>query len=56
MSKPTAAVKNRYNSSAYDRVSLMVPKGDKEKIREHAEAKGESINGYIKRLIKEDMK
>ena len=56
MSKTSAAVKNRWNDKAYDRINLTVPKGEKDKIKAHAEANGESVNGYINRLIAEDMK
>lgn len=54
--KTSAAVKNRWNEKAYDRINLTVPKGEKEIIRAYAEANGESVNGYINRLIAEDMK
>lgn len=56
MGKTSAAVKNRYANKAYDRINLLVPKGEKEKIKEHAEKNGESVNGYINRIIEEDMK
>lgn len=56
MSKTSATVKNRWNAKAYDRINLTVPKGDKEVIKAYAEANGESVNGYINRLIAEDMK
>ena len=55
MGKTSAAVKNRYASKAYDRIALIVPKGEKDKIKAHAEKNGEKINGYINRLIAEDM-
>ena len=51
--KTSAAVKNRYNDKTYDRINLTVYKGEKELIKEHAEAKGESVNGFINRAIKE---
>lgn len=35
----------------YDRVSVTLPKGTKERIK----AKGESINGYISRLVIADL-
>lgn len=56
MGKTSAAVKNRYNEKAYDRINLVVPKGQKEVIKAHAESKGESLNGYINRIINEDIK
>ena len=50
------AYNNQLNAQAYDRINLTVPKGDKEKIKAHAEKNGESVNGYINRIIEEDMK
>jgi uncharacterized FlgJ-related protein len=49
------AYNNQFNANTYDRINLTVPKGKKEEIKAHAEALGESVNGYIWRLIKEDM-
>ena len=46
---------NRYMAKAYDRISLIVPKGQKELIQAHAEAHGESANGFINRAISETM-
>lgn len=45
----------KYVKSAYDRIDLKVPKGDKEKIKLHAESKKESINSFINRAVKETM-
>lgn len=42
---------NKYISKAYDRINLTVPKGQKEAIKNHAEARGESVNGFINRAI-----
>lgn len=42
---------NEYIKSAFDRVSVTLPKGTKEKIT----SMGESVNGYINRLVKEDL-
>ena len=55
MGKTTAAVKNRYNAKAYDRINLVVKKGKKDIIKEHATAQGESVNEYIGRAIDERM-
>lgn len=55
MGKTSSAVKDKYNAKAYDEIKLRVSKGDKEKIQAFAEQRGESVNGYINRLIKEDM-
>ena len=46
---------NRYMAKAYDRISLIVPKGQKDFIQAHAEAQGESTNGFINRAISETM-
>lgn len=53
--KTSAASKNKWIASAYDRINLTVPKGRKEDIKTRAEERGESVNGYINRLIDEDL-
>lgn len=45
--KTSAAVKNRYNDKAYDRIALVVVKGRKDEIRAAAERAGLSLNAYI---------
>ena len=45
--------KNKWTADNCDRVSLVVPKGMKEKVKAHAEAHGETLNGFIKRAIEE---
>ena len=55
MGKTSATVKNRYNAKAYDRIQLVVPKGIKQAIEEHAKSKGESVNGLINALLRADM-
>ena len=37
---------NKYNAANYDSLRIVVPKGQKEKIKAHAEKRGESINGF----------
>ena len=54
--KTSSAVHNRYIAKAYDRINFTVPKGMKETIRAWAARQGQSVNGYIYRLILEDMK
>ena len=46
---------NQYNAENYDRVTVMLPHGEKEGIKEHAAARGEKLNGFIKRAIQETM-
>ena len=53
--KTSAASINKYKAKAYDRIGLEVPKGDKEKILNHATSHGESINGFIRRAIQNQM-
>ena len=55
MGKTSAAVKNRYNAKAYDRINLTTPKGKKDIIQAHAESLGESVNAFINRAIDEAM-
>lgn len=46
---------NAWNSKAYDRINLTVPKGQREVIEAHAAAAGKSVNLYIRDLISADM-
>ena len=56
MSKTSSAVKNRYNAKAYDRITIVVKKGEKEVIKAHAEKHdGGSVNAFIQRAISETM-
>lgn len=47
--------KNKWQAEKCDRISLVVPKGKKEQIKAFAESKGESLNGYVNRVIDKDM-
>lgn len=51
--KTSAAVKNRYNEKAYDRITLVVPKGCKQTIKDYAESHGMSLNAMICEAISE---
>ena len=53
--RTSAASKNKWMAKAYDRVNLTMPKGKKETIQAHAEARGESVNGFINRAIDQTM-
>ncbi len=55
MGKTSSEVKDRYNKKAYDSIMIRVKKGEKDQIKEHAEKLGLSLNGYIIKLIEEDM-
>ena len=45
----------KWNAKAYDEIKVRVPKGDKEKIQAFAQGNGETVNGFINRLIAEAM-
>lgn len=53
VSKAQQKATNKWISKAYDRINLTVPKGQKEELQAHAAARGESVNGFIGRAIKE---
>lgn len=55
MGKTSASVKNRWNAKAYDRIGLMIPKGRKENLEQRSAETGESVNGYLNRLIRTDL-
>lgn len=46
---------NKFIAKAYDRINLTVPKGKKDTIQAHAEAQGQSVNGFINAAIDEKM-
>ena len=51
VSKAQQKAQNKWIAKAYDRINLTVPKGKKDTIQAHAEAQGESVNGFINRAI-----
>lgn len=53
--KTSAAVKNRYNSKAYDRIVVVVAKGRKDIIQTAAERAGLSLSAYIVKAIDRQM-
>lgn len=46
----------RYMKEKRDRITVGVPKGDKERYMMHAKSKGMSLNAYVVRLIEDDIK
>ena len=54
-SKAQQRAVSRYIKANYDRLELTVPKGQKDIIKTHAEARGESVNAFIGRAIAETM-
>lgn len=45
----------RYNKKAYDRIDLVVPKGQREVIKQFAASKGKSLNRFILDAIAKEM-
>lgn len=54
-SKAKMQANNRYTARAYDRIQVVVPKGRKAAIEARAQSGGDSVNGYINRLLRADM-
>ena len=46
----------KYIREKLDEIKLRVPKGQREVIQQHAAKRGESVNGFITRAVKETMK
>ena len=47
--------RNAWIAEKLDRVNLTMPKGQKDTVKAHAEAQGESLNAFINRAISETM-
>lgn len=52
---PTYRAIEKYKKKTYDRIELLVYKGEKQKIKEYAEKKGKTVNGFITELIRNEM-
>ena len=55
VSKSQQRAVHKYVKANYDRMELTVPKGRKDTIKAHADAQGESVNGFINRAIDSQM-
>lgn len=55
MSKAHIDATARYNAKTYESINLRVYQGQRNQIKAYAESHGESLNGYINRLIAQDM-
>ena len=51
--KRRIAYNNEYNRENYDRITIMMPKGTREKLKEIARERGESVNALVAALLKE---
>lgn len=45
----------KYTRNHYDELKMRVPKGKKAEIQEHAENRGESLNGFLNRAVNNQM-
>lgn len=55
VSKAQQASVHKYVKANYDRLELTVPKGQKDVIKAHSAARGESVNAFINRAIQTTM-
>lgn len=46
----------RYMKESRDKLTLNLPRGDKDRYKAHAEAQGKSLTGLIVELLEADMK
>lgn len=53
ISKAQQKATAKYVKNSYDRIDLKLQKGEKEKIKQHADRNGESLNSFINRAITE---
>ncbi|MCM1330808.1 MAG: hypothetical protein NC253_15410 [Ruminococcus sp.] len=51
MGKPHTKSVNKYIKNNYDRIAVLLKKGDKEIVKKLAAARGMSVNAYIKSLL-----
>lgn len=52
-SKAQQKAVNKYIKENYDVFQIRMPKGKKDKIKAHAESRGESVNSFINRAVDE---
>ncbi len=53
VSKAQQKATHKYIKNNYDRMELMLKKGEKSRIKSHAESRGESVNAFAIRAINE---
>lgn len=46
---------SKYESKNYDKVLVRMPKGERDRIKAHAESQDETLNGFVTRAIYETM-
>lgn len=55
MAKPSTKAQSKYNKKTYTQIQIRLKKEEAEKLKDYVLHNKESLNGYITRLIKEDM-
>lgn len=55
VSKAQQKAVKKYMKANYDEIKVRVPKGKKQEIKDFAESKGKSVNGFINESIDEKM-
>ena len=56
VSKAQQNAVNKYMAAHYDRINLTLPKGQKQILKDYTAARGESVNGFIGRVIAEGLR
>ena len=56
VSKAQQKAVSKYMKENYDELKVRIPKGEKETIKAHAGAQGESLNGFINRAISQTIR
>lgn len=51
VSKAQIKATNKYNASAYDRLNIVIPKGQKNTVQAFAAQAGESVNQYTQNAL-----
>lgn len=51
--RTSSAVKQKYNRRHYDRLTLLMPKGYKDKVKAYAKEKGVTVNGLVNEIGRE---
>lgn len=54
-SKARIKANNKYRAKAYEALHIMVKKGERDGLKEYAAARGESLNAFVLRAIRETM-
>ena len=55
VSKAQQRAVQKYVKNNYDRINVTFPKGQKEKLKDHAKKQNESVNAFIVRSVLETM-